>query len=66
MLRREYNNAFSVVLAMFILDTASDSVVAHRFGPGRLWLCALAVGFVAWIALRTLKRHTEWLRVPGR
>ena len=65
-LRREYNNAFSVVLAMFILDTASDSVVAHRFGPGRLWLCALAVGFVAWIALRTLKRHTEWLRVPGR
>lgn len=65
-LRREYNNAFSVVLAMFLLDTASDSMAEHRFDPGHWWLIALAAGFVAWFVLRTLKRHTELLRVEGR
>lgn len=65
-LRREYNNAFSVILAMFLLDTISDSVAERRVDFGRAWLVALAIGFVVWLVLRTLKRRTEWLRVEGR
>jgi protein-S-isoprenylcysteine O-methyltransferase Ste14 len=65
-LRREYNNVFSVLLAMFLLDAASDSAAQGRFTLGPWWVVALAVGFIAWLVLRTLKRHTEVLRVAGR
>lgn len=65
-LRREYNNVFSVVLAMFLLDTAAESAVRGRFVVGPAWSLALAAGFIAWLVLRTLKRHTEVLRVAGR
>jgi protein-S-isoprenylcysteine O-methyltransferase Ste14 len=65
-LRREYNNVFSVLLAMFLLDAASDSAAQGRFAPGHWWVIALAIGFLAWLVLRTLKRHTELLRVAGR
>ena len=65
-LRREYNNVFSVLLAMFLLDSASESAARGHFALGHWWSLALAVGFIAWIVLRTLKRHTELLRVAGR
>lgn len=65
-LRREYNNVFSVVLAMFLLDSASESAAQGRFALGHWWSLALAIGFLAWLVLRTLKRHTELLRVAGR
>ncbi|NUS38788.1 MAG: DUF1295 domain-containing protein [Lysobacter sp.] len=65
-LRREYNNVFSVLLAMFLLDTASESAVRGRFALGPAWSLALAAGFIGWLVLRTLKRHTEVLRVAGR
>ena len=65
-LRREYNNLFSVVLAMFLLDSASESAAQGRLALGHWWALALGVGFVAWLILRTLKRHTQVLRVAGR
>ena len=65
-LRREYNNVFSVLLAMFLLDSASDSAAQGRFALGHWWSIALVVGFLAWLLLRTLKRHTKILRVAGR
>ncbi|HSR65035.1 MAG TPA: isoprenylcysteine carboxylmethyltransferase family protein [Xanthomonadaceae bacterium] len=65
-LRREYNNVFSVLLAMFLLDAASESAARGHFALGPAWSCALAAGFLAWLVLRTLKRHTEVLRVAGR
>jgi protein-S-isoprenylcysteine O-methyltransferase Ste14 len=65
-LRREYNNVFSVLLAMFLLDAASDSAAQGRFALGHWWVITLAIGFLAWLVLRTLKRHTELLRVAGR
>lgn len=65
-LRREYNNIFSVVLILFVLDG-----VGRYFAEGRLqldpaWTIFFCVGFAIWIVLRTIKRNTEWLRVPGR
>ena len=65
-LRREYNNAFGVLVAMCLLDAASDSAAQHRWTTGYWWDRLLLVGFVAWIVLRTLKRRTAILRVSGR
>jgi len=65
-LRREYNNVFSVVLAMFLLDSASDSAAHGHFTLGHWWSIALVVGFLAWLLVRSLKRHTKIFRVAGR
>ncbi|MFL6592293.1 MAG: methyltransferase family protein [Luteimonas sp.] len=65
-MRREYNNVFSVVLAMFLLDSASDSAARGHFTLGHWWSIALVAGFFGWLVLRTLKRHTRILRVAGR
>ena len=66
MLRREYDNVFMVLLAMFLPDSASDSAAQGRFALGHWWSLALAIGFFVWLVLRTLKRHTRLLRVAGR
>ncbi|AXK71186.1 hypothetical protein DWG18_02050 [Lysobacter sp. TY2-98] len=65
-LRREYNNVFSVALAMFVLDVASESTVQGRLSVGPIWTIAVLVGLAAWLILRTLKRRTSILRVQGR
>ena len=65
-LRREYNNFFSVVLILFVLD-----FVGRYFAEGQIqfdpaWTIFFCVGLAVWIVLRTIKRNTEWLRVAGR
>lgn len=65
-LRREYNNAFSVVAAMFLLDAAGDSSAAHHLTLGHVWTPTFVVALVVWLVLRTLKRRTGVLRVAGR
>lgn len=65
-LRREYNNAFGVVLAMALFDATDDFFRLGRFVPERQWQVALVVAGALWLLLRTLKRNTEWLRVEGR
>jgi protein-S-isoprenylcysteine O-methyltransferase Ste14 len=65
-LRREYNNVFGVVVAMFLLDAASDSAAQHHVAVGRWWSLAFIAAFLLWLVLRTLKRRTEVLRVSGR
>ena len=65
-LRREYNNGFSVILAMFLLDAAGASAARGQLALGPAWSLALVAGFLAWVVLRTLKRHTALLRVAGR
>jgi protein-S-isoprenylcysteine O-methyltransferase Ste14 len=65
-LRREYNNFFSVVLILFVLDAYGRYVAEGqlRFDPA--WTMFFCSGFAVWIVLRTIKRNTEWLRVAGR
>lgn len=65
-LRREYNNAFGVVLTMYLFAAVASYFLGGRVAPPLAWNVALAVGGVAWLVLRTLKRNTEWLRVEGR
>jgi protein-S-isoprenylcysteine O-methyltransferase Ste14 len=65
-LRREYNNFFGIVVSLFLINGANGYFANGRFASGPVWYGFLAVGFLIWITLRTLKRNTEWLRVEGR
>lgn len=65
-LRREYNNFFSVVLILFVLDCVGRYFAEGHIQLDQGWAIFLGVGFVIWIVLRTIKRNTEWLRAPGR
>ena len=65
-LRREYNGFFAVIVVMFLLETVGELFAegALEFDAG--WLALLGGGFVVWLTLRALKKHTAVLRVPGR
>jgi hypothetical protein len=65
-LRREYNNFFSVVLMLCVLHSVGRYFAEGHFQLDPGWTIFLGVGFAIWIVLRTIKRNTEWLRVPGR
>ena len=65
-LRREYNNFFSVVLILFVLDGVGRYFAEGRIQLDPVWTIVFYVGFAIWIVLRTIKRNTEWLRVAGR
>ncbi len=65
-LRREYNGLFSIVLSFFILVTASDFVATGSLRPDPVWIVILAAGIVMFLLLRTLKKKTRFLNVPGR
>ncbi len=65
-LRREYNNVFSVVLILSALHFLGQYVVEGRIRADPAWTIFFSAGFTLWIVLRTIKRNSEWLRVPGR
>ena len=70
--RREYNGAF-LVLTWFVLASLADVFVFDGRpvaewwpGEGRWWAIAWLSGLCAYTVLRTLKRRTRVLHVPGR
>lgn len=70
-LRREYNGFYQIVVALTLIEFASD-VLGEGIGIDAFvvedehWLWFLGFGTVIWLALRGLKKHTSWLRVAGR
>ncbi len=65
-LRREYNGFFAVILTLSGLEAISEFVVKGRLELESRWLFLGAFGFMVWIVLRILKRHTRLLDVKGR
>lgn len=65
-LRREYNNFFTIVIALFALECVGDYVADGHLEIDPAWAVFLVFGFAVWIVLRTVKRKTNWLRVSGR
>jgi protein-S-isoprenylcysteine O-methyltransferase Ste14 len=70
-LRREYNGFYGIVFAMTVVEFATD-VIGEGVSPAtwlttdRGWIAFFLVGTVLWIALRTIKKRTGWLRDVGR
>jgi len=70
-LRREYNGFLGVTLAFFLLEALRDMAIAHEspqawLADDGIWTVMLLLGVFVAATLRTLKRHTRWLRVRGR
>ena len=70
-LRREYNSVCLVTTAFFALQMGRGTLLGHqsavewlRHEP--LWDAIFLGGLVLLLVLRTLKRHTRLLHVPGR
>jgi protein-S-isoprenylcysteine O-methyltransferase Ste14 len=65
-LRREYNGAFAVVVAMFLLDSAGVWRADRHLGAHARWTWMLAAASVLWAVAISVKRGTTWLDVAGR
>ncbi|MBS0010958.1 MAG: DUF1295 domain-containing protein [Bacteroidales bacterium] len=65
-LKREYNGFGSIFIVFALLDISRNYSLAGRLHINTLWLVLLVFGFLTWLTLRTLKKHTALLDVPGR
>lgn len=65
-LRREYNGFFAVIACMFIFETFGEISINHELEFDWEWVVLVAIGFLTWLTLRSLKKYTELLNVEGR
>jgi hypothetical protein len=69
-MKREYNGFFAIFLSFALLD-AMKNYVHYGFSTWKelitpFWMFALAISFVLFITLRSLKKYTKVLNVEGR
>ncbi len=65
-LKREYSGFFGIIAAIVLFDYAREAIAEGETHIGLGWFALLSVGAVVYVVLRSLKRHTELLDVPGR
>ncbi len=65
-LKREYPAFSGTIFTMFLLEVAGDYKVLGHFTLYTFWAVLLVVAAGTHLALRTLKKHTRLLHVPGR
>lgn len=65
-LRREYNTVLQIVVVSFILEFVGDAMDMNTIQWSTPWIIFLISGLTIWLTLRTLKRYTHVLEVPGR
>ncbi|HAF89422.1 MAG TPA: hypothetical protein DCG23_06565, partial [Deltaproteobacteria bacterium] len=65
-LRREYSSLFALVLSFSILDMTGNFLVEKKFYLVTIWNYLFWITLVAYLILRTVKRHTTMLDVKGR
>lgn len=65
-LRREYSGLFAIVAAFTVIDYAHEAFGEGETAIGLAWSAFFLVGAVAYLTLRSLKKHTTILSVGGR
>ncbi len=65
-LRREYSAMLLIGVGFQIIDLSQHLLIDRRFYLDRTWSIHLALCAVGYITLRTIKKHTTWLRAAGR
>jgi protein-S-isoprenylcysteine O-methyltransferase Ste14 len=65
-LKREYNGFFVIILSMFSLEMIGNIFAEGKLKFDLIWCIILAIGFLVWTTLRTLKKKTMLLHVEGR
>ena len=65
-LKREYNGLFALGISFAYLNVLKNFISTKKFMITDFWLYTLAVTFLIFIILRTLKKTTRILNVDGR
>jgi protein-S-isoprenylcysteine O-methyltransferase Ste14 len=65
-LANEYPGFLGVVASFMVIKAASDLVFFGHLRLHPLWMALFGAGVVAYVVLRTLRKHTGLLRVSGR
>ena len=65
-LKREYNGLFAVGISFAYLNVFKNYLATRVFNISDFWLYTLAVTFVIFLVLRSLKKKTRILHVDGR
>ncbi len=65
-MKREYSGFFGVIIALSVLEVASDLIVTKKLQLHTSWTILIVLSFTTWITLRTLKKYTTLLDVEGR
>lgn len=65
-LRREYTGFFLISASFCILEIVGDSIAEGRLRIDWPWCILFVLGATVYIVLRTLKKKTRILHVPGR
>ena len=65
-LKREYPAFSGIIFSLFLLEAFGDYELFGRVEFDPLWKVLLGLGVGVHLVLRTLKKHTRLLHVPGR
>lgn len=70
-LRREYNGFFGIITAFVVFEICLDlglegQSLVEWLSDDWPWPSLFMVGLLTFLALRTLKKQTRWLHIPGR
>jgi len=65
-LKREYSGFFGIIAAIVLFDYAREAIAEGETRVGLGWFALFSVGAIVYVVLRSLKRHTDLLDVPGR
>ncbi len=65
-LSREYSTLFLITSVFAVLDEIADSIVEQRLIVDWRWIAVFFSGMTIYITLRTMKKHSSWLRVADR
>ncbi|SMH48874.1 methyltransferase family protein [Mesorhizobium australicum] len=65
-LRREYSGFFAIIVAVVAINYAHEAFGEGEIRIGISWAAFLFVGTAVYLALRSLKKHTDILKVEGR
>ncbi len=65
-LRREYTTFMVVVLCFFVIHVVGNYIVHQKVAIDIFWGGLMAFAFAQYLILRTIKKMTSLLDVPGR
>ena len=65
-LRREYTAILGICGGFALMNIGSHSVIDHQLMVDPFWVVVAAAGLIQFFVLRTLKKQTAMLFVPGR
>jgi protein-S-isoprenylcysteine O-methyltransferase Ste14 len=65
-LKREYSGLFGMIASFTVLKLVGDFFAVGRLSWSPFWIALFGVGTLIYVTLRTLRKTTSFLDVPGR